>query len=45
MRIKSGEIHPCISCSENINITKMIAAWEKNSCPFCGGFIYKSMDK
>ncbi|MNP00631.1 hypothetical protein D3C76_924240 [compost metagenome] len=40
IRIREGELFPCKSCSNNINVTKMKAAWEKNSCPFCGGIIY-----
>lgn len=40
INIKSGDVHPCKSCGEQINILKMKAAWEKNSCPFCGGNIY-----
>ncbi|MFF0830241.1 hypothetical protein ACFYU8_25550 [Brevibacillus sp. NPDC003359] len=39
LKIKSGEIFPCGSCNNNINIKTMIAAWERNSCPFCGGKI------
>ncbi len=40
IKIKAGEIFPCKSCDENIYPEKMISAWEKNSCPFCGGNIY-----
>lgn len=40
IKIKEGEIHPCVSCSENIDINKMKAAWEKNSCPYCGNKIW-----
>ncbi|WP_139902850.1 hypothetical protein [Clostridium thermarum] len=40
IRVKNGEIFPCKNCSEPININKMKHAWEKNSCPFCGGAIY-----
>lgn len=39
LKIKSGEIFPCVSCNNDINIKIMKAAWEKNSCPFCGGNI------
>lgn len=39
LKIKSGEVFPCVSCSNDINIKVMVAAWEKNSCPFCGGNI------
>ena len=42
LRIQEGEVFPCVSCGENIIITKMKAAWEKNSCPFCGGKIRSS---
>ena len=42
LRIASGEIHPCVSCGEKISVIKMKAAWERNSCPFCGERIYKS---
>lgn len=41
LKLKDGEIHPCISCGNNINVRSMTAAWEKNSCPFCGDKIYK----
>lgn len=41
IRISSGKIFPCISCSMLINPDLMKAAWEKNSCPFCGGKIYR----
>ena len=41
IRISSGEIFPCISCSMPINPESMKAAWEKNSCPFCGGKIHR----
>lgn len=40
VKLKSGEIFPCISCKLSINIGIMKGAWEKNSCPFCGGIIY-----
>lgn len=36
LQIQSGEIFPCVSCKENILITKMTAAWKSNCCPFCG---------
>ena len=36
IRIQAGEIFPCISCGEGININKMTAAWNSNSCPYCG---------
>ncbi|GLI88060.1 hypothetical protein ACSHUI_10335 [Bacillus subtilis] len=39
IKIISGEIFPCVSCKNDINIKVMVAAWEKNSCPFCGGRI------
>ena len=41
IRISSGKIFPCVSCSQTINPNLMKAAWEKNSCPFCGGKIYR----
>lgn len=44
VRVKNGEIFPCKSCSESININKMKHAWEKNSCPFCGGTIYNKQE-
>lgn len=40
LQIKEGEIFPCINCGESINIQKMKAAWESNSCPFCGQNIH-----
>lgn len=39
IKIQSGEIFPCVSCGENISITKMTAAWSNNACPYCGGKI------
>ena len=39
LQIQAGEVFPCGSCHEEILIGKMIAAWERNSCPFCGGKI------
>lgn len=39
IKIQSGEIFPCVSCGENISITKMTAAWNNNACPYCGGKI------
>ncbi|RWS40121.1 hypothetical protein EKA14_24495 [Bacillus mycoides] len=39
LKIISGDIFPCVSCENDINIKVMVAAWEKNSCPFCGGKI------
>ncbi|WP_299462787.1 hypothetical protein [uncultured Microscilla sp.] len=42
IKTKEGEIHSCKNCKEKINIIKMKAAWEKNSCPFCGENIYKA---
>lgn len=39
IKITEGEVFPCANCKENINIRKMTAAWERNSCPFCGGVI------
>lgn len=36
IKIREGELFPCVSCKENINIQKMAAAWNNNSCPFCG---------
>ena len=41
LRIQAGELFPCSSCGNEINITKMAAAWSNNSCPFCGGKIRK----
>lgn len=40
IRIESGTLFPCVSCGGSINTQTMIAAWEKNTCPFCGGKIY-----
>ncbi|MBY6110508.1 hypothetical protein KUV74_08890 [Halomonas sp. DP1Y21-3] len=40
IRVQEGRIHPCINCQTNINSEKMKAAWESNTCPFCGGNIY-----
>lgn len=39
LQIQAGEVFPCTSCGEKIIIGKMIAAWENNACPFCGGKI------
>lgn len=39
LQIQAGEVFPCKSCGENIIIGKMVAAWDDNSCPFCGGKI------
>lgn len=36
LQIRNGEIFPCVNCGESINIIKMTAAWETNTCPFCG---------
>lgn len=41
LRLQSGEVVPCGSCGEEINIVKMKGAWEKNFCPFCTGKIRK----
>lgn len=41
IQIQEGEIFPCVSCGEGIFIGKMAAAWNNNSCPFCGGKIRK----
>ncbi len=40
IKVATGEIFPCINCRAPINVTKMKAAWEKNSCPFCGDVIH-----
>lgn len=40
LRISDGSIHPCRSCSAGIDANKMKAAWQQNSCPFCGQEIY-----
>lgn len=40
-RIRNGKVFPCISCTKHIDPNVMKAAWEKNSCPFCGGKIYR----
>lgn len=40
IQIESGTIFPCINCGNNINTSIMVAAWKKNSCPFCGKKIY-----
>lgn len=42
IRIKSGELFPCISCGEKINTIKMLGAWNTNTCPYCGGNIYNN---
>lgn len=39
IQIQEGEIFPCMSCGGGIIIGKMIAAWESNTCPFCGSNI------
>lgn len=41
IRITNGKIFPCSSCSAPINPNLMKAAWDRNSCPFCGGKIYR----
>jgi hypothetical protein len=40
LRITDGAIHPCRSCNAGIDAGKMKAAWDRNSCPFCGNEIY-----
>lgn len=42
IKIKDGELFPCSSCSDMINIKKMHGAWDNNSCPFCGNKIRKT---
>lgn len=42
IRVREGQIHPCKSCGESIDASKMKAAWEKNSCPYCDGNIYNA---
>lgn len=39
LRIEDGAIHPCVSCGGAIDTGRMKAAWESNSCPFCGNHI------
>ncbi|MCL2571347.1 MAG: hypothetical protein FWE11_03010 [Defluviitaleaceae bacterium] len=39
LQIENGEVIPCPSCNEDINIIKMVAAWKNNYCPFCDGRI------
>jgi len=39
IQVQEGEIFPCVSCGEGIIIGKMTAAWESNTCPFCGSNI------
>ena len=41
IRISEGTVFPCISCGMQIKPGVMKAAWEKNSCPFCGEKIYR----
>ncbi len=41
LKIQDGEIFPCPSCNESINILKMAHAWNSNSCPYCGSKIRK----
>lgn len=36
IQIQAGEVFPCGSCGEEILINKMAAAWNNNSCPYCG---------
>ena len=36
LQIRNGEIFPCVNCGESINIIKMTAAWETNTCLSCG---------
>lgn len=40
LKIESGTIFPCINCKMPINTSLMKAAWESNSCPFCGNSIH-----
>ncbi|ELC8401146.1 hypothetical protein [Clostridium perfringens] len=40
LKIKDGEIAPCKSCGESINVLRMRGAWETNTCPFCGQQIH-----
>ncbi|HDS1229569.1 TPA: hypothetical protein QEF71_003781 [Stenotrophomonas maltophilia] len=40
IRTAQGQVHPCMNCSASIDIGRMKAAWEKNSCPFCGNAIH-----
>lgn len=40
LRIENGSLFPCKGCRMQINPQKMKFAWDKNSCPFCGGEIY-----
>lgn len=40
LRIENGSLFPCKECRMQINPQKMKFAWDKNSCPFCGGEIY-----
>lgn len=40
LRIENGSLFPCKGCGMQINPQKMKFAWDKNSCPFCGGEIY-----
>jgi hypothetical protein len=39
IKIKDGEVFPCSSCGLDINIHKMVGAWQTNSCPYCAGKI------
>lgn len=36
LRVEDGAVHPCANCGGAIDTGKMKAAWEANSCPFCG---------
>lgn len=40
LQIQNGEVVPCKSCGNKIDIKNMKAAWDKNYCPYCGGRIY-----
>ena len=44
IKIQNGEIFPCLNCSMAINPGIMKAAWEANTCPYCGGKIYRTDD-
>lgn len=44
LQIRNGEIFPCVNCNEPIDIIKMTAAWETNTCPFCGKKIRDEVD-
>lgn len=40
IKIENGIQFPCVNCGALINPGIMKAAWEMNTCPYCGNHIY-----